>query len=342
MATYIQKPFAINGDITEIPADTTLNGAVSFQQGYTQYYELDPATDHLAQRIERSKMNYLFNTITANTKEWQEQTFPAWISDSGSGTPFGYQIGAIVKYTDGKFYQSITDNNTEPPTNNTNWQEFKPLATATFLPTIKVFNTAGSYTWTKPEGVKTIKVYVTGGGGSGGTNNLANSQSSGGGAGGTSIKIIDVTNVSEVSLTVGAGGAGNSSYEEIDGNNGGTSSFGSYCSATGGYGGFRTSPFIASARGGAGGKGIGGDLNLTGGPGQSGSYSVTNTVSAGGSGGNSFWGGGGAYTSYAGYPTNGVQGGGGAGSFYYGTHPNDEHIPNSSGGDGIIIIEEYI
>lgn len=140
MATYIQKPFAINGDITEIPTETTLNGAVSFQQGYTQYYELDPATDPLAQRIERSKMNYLFNTITANTKEWQEQTFPSWISDSGSGTPFGYQIGAIVKYTDGKFYQSLVDNNTESPTNATNWQEFKPLATTSatnvILPTL--------------------------------------------------------------------------------------------------------------------------------------------------------------------------------------------------------------
>ncbi|CUU68183.1 Uncharacterised protein [Campylobacter hyointestinalis subsp. hyointestinalis] len=142
MATYIQKPFAINGDITEIPTDTTLNGAVSFQQGYTQYYELDPATDPLAQRIERSKMNYLFNTITANTKEWQEQTFPAWISDSGNGTPFGYQIGAIVKYTDGKFYQSTVDNNTEPPTNKTNWQEFKPLITTPANVILATLNTA--------------------------------------------------------------------------------------------------------------------------------------------------------------------------------------------------------
>lgn len=142
MAKYIQKPFAINGDITEIPTETTLNGAVSFQQGYTQYYELDPATDPLAQRIERSKMNYLFNAITANTKEWQEQTFPAWISDSGSGTPFGYQIGAIVKYTDGKFYQSLTDDNTEPPTNNTNWQEFKPLITTPANVILATLNTA--------------------------------------------------------------------------------------------------------------------------------------------------------------------------------------------------------
>lgn len=142
MATYIQKPFAINGDITEIPADTTLNGAVSFQQGYTSYYELDPTTDPLAQRIERSKMNYLFNTITANTKEWQEQTFPAWISNSGSGTPFGYQIGAIVKYTDGKFYQSLVDNNTEPPTNATNWQEFKPLITTPANVILATLNTA--------------------------------------------------------------------------------------------------------------------------------------------------------------------------------------------------------
>lgn len=339
MATYIQKPFAINGDITEIPTETTLNGAVSFQQGYTQYYELDPATDPLAQRIERSKMNYLFNTITANTKEWQEQTFPTWISDSGSGTPFGYQIGAIVKYTDGKFYQSLVDNNTEPPTNKTNWQEFKPLTTTAFLPTIKVFDTAGSHTWVKPEGVKTIKVYVTGGGGSGANTDNPMSKTSGGGAGGTSIKIIDVTNVSQVSLTVGRGGSESDSFTESNGNSGGTSSFGSYCSATGGYGGFKSYNYNTyNGGGGGGGKGINGDLNLTGGPGQSGYWrnqQDAGIVGGAGIGGNSFWGGGGGYLSDTGNPTKGVQGGGGVGADKF------HKTYNSAGGDGIIVIEEY-
>lgn len=205
-----------------------------------------------------------------------------------------------------------------------------------FLPTIKVFDTAGSHTWTKPEGVKTIKVYVTGGGGSGANNANDAHKTAGGGAGGTAIKIIDVTNVSQVSLTVGRGGSSSSSFTYANGNSGGASSFGSYCSATGGYGGFRSDVPILGGRGGAGGKGIGGDLNLTGGAGQSGLWSGVNTDCSGGSGGNSFWGGGGGYTGESSYATNGVHGGGGVGAMGYGSQSH-----NSSGGDGIIVIEEY-
>lgn len=204
------------------------------------------------------------------------------------------------------------------------------------MPTIKVFDTAGSYTWTKPEGVKTIKVYVTGGGGSGANNQNDTHKTAGGGAGGTAIKIIDVTNVSEVSLTVGAGGSSSSSFTYANGNSGGTSSFGSYCSATGGYGGFRSNVPVLGGRGGAGGKGVGGDLNLTGGAGQSGFWSGVNTDSSGGSGGNSFWGGGGGYTSESGSATPGTHGGGGVGAMGY-----HSGALSSSGGDGIIVIEEY-
>ena len=72
---------------------------------------------------------------------------------------------------------------------------------------------------------------------------------------------VDVTNVSSVSVTIGNPGGG-TNYSGCGGN-GNTSSFGSYCSASGGYG--------ANCRqgraGGIGGNGSGGQLNVYGGGG---------------------------------------------------------------------------
>ena len=110
-------------------------------------------------------------------------------------------------------------------------------------------------TWNRPTGVKSIIVTVTGAGGGG--SGYAESA----GAGGTSERVIDVTNTSSVSVTVGNPGGG-SNYSGCGGN-GGTSSFGGYCSASGGYG--------ANCRqqhaGGIGGNGSGGNLNIYGGGG---------------------------------------------------------------------------
>ena len=127
-------------------------------------------------------------------------------------------------------------------------------------------------TWSRPSGVKSILVTVTGagGGGSGFTES--------GGAGGTSERVVDVTNVSSVSVTVGNPGGG-TNYSGCGGG-GNTSSFGSYCSASGGYG--------ANCRqqhaGGIGGNGSGGTLNVYGGGGNGhGSYHCYGNHTAGGS-----------------------------------------------------------
>ena len=62
-------------------------------------------------------------------------------------------------------------------------------------------------------------------------------------AGGTAIKIIDVTSISSVTVTVGMGGTATPyNYNEkvdtyFNANEGQPSSFGSHCSATGGSGG---------------------------------------------------------------------------------------------------------
>ena len=110
-------------------------------------------------------------------------------------------------------------------------------------------------TWNRPSDVKSIKVVVVGAGGGG------SGYCESGGAGGCSQRVIDVTNTSSVSVTIGNPGGG-TNYSGCGGN-GNSSSFGSFCSASGGYG--------ANCRqqhaGGIGGNGSGGNLNIYGGGG---------------------------------------------------------------------------
>ena len=110
-------------------------------------------------------------------------------------------------------------------------------------------------TWSRPSDVKSIKVVVVGAGGGG------SGYCESAGAGGMSERVLDVTNISSVSVTVGNPGGG-TNYSGCGGG-GNSSSFGSYCSASGGQG--------ANCRqqhaGGTGGNGSGGNLNVYGGGG---------------------------------------------------------------------------
>lgn len=221
----------------------------------------------------------------------------------------------------------------------------------------QVFTSSG--TWNKPTGIKTVKVYVTGGGGAGsgvGGNRLDDS-GQGGAAGGTSIKIIDVSSISAVTVTIGAGGTA-SNTEGTDGGDGGTTSFGSYASATGGQGGRSGTNNVAQC---AAGVGSNGDINLYGGhPNTSGSNlnpynNTTNHVSLlGFGGGHSFWGGpnlsawwttgGFGQTTKTGI-SNGAPGTGGSGGSGD-ANPGASNGGNCSGGGmhgkaGIVVVEEY-
>lgn len=110
----------------------------------------------------------------------------------------------------------------------------------------------GVTNWAVPAGVNKVWVRVIGGGGGAGR---YEGGGGGGGAGGIAEKLIDLTGVASVTLTVGDGGAGRTGSSG-DGSNGGTSSFGSYCSATGGAG-------ASKWYGGQGGVGSGGDINTS-------------------------------------------------------------------------------
>ena len=193
---------------------------------------------------------------------------------------------------------------------------------------VQYFTSSG--TWTKPSGIKIIRVTVLGAGGGGGkSNDYYAYGGNGGGGGGLSQKTIDVTSISSETVTIGASGAGKSSAAA--GGAGGSSSFGSHCSASGGSGG---SGYIANnSNSGTTGAGIGssGNINVRGGYGGIGSRG--SGYSIGGEGGASpMWGVdcpgglGGSSGSQATY------GSGGAGCAS-GT--------SDSGGSGLIVVEEF-
>ena len=168
---------------------------------------------------------------------------------------------------------------------------------------MQVFTSNG--TFTVPDNVTKVRVTVVGGGGGG----IVEGGGGGGGGGGTAIKTITgLVPAATVTVTVGAGGASQAS--------GGSSSFGAYCSATGGVGGL-------SVSGGAGGVGSSGDLNIQGGGGSGGGYIGSAIIN--GTGGSSSLGGGGAGDLDRSGTAGGPYGGGGSG--------------NNAGAAGVVIVE---
>ena len=118
---------------------------------------------------------------------------------------------------------------------------------------MQVFTSNG--TWNKPSGCGSIKIHVVGAGGGG------SGKCESGGAGGFSERVLDATNISSVSVTIGNPGGG-TNYSGCGGS-GNSSSFGSYATSSGGTG--------ANCRqqhaGGVGGNGSGGTHNAYGGGG---------------------------------------------------------------------------
>ena len=188
---------------------------------------------------------------------------------------------------------------------------------------------SGSGTWTKPSGCSNVLVYVTGGGG-GARINDNSYRGAGGGGGGTAIKWIDVSAVNSVSYTYGGGG--DYSRNGGRGSTGGTSSFGSYCTANGGQGGQTDNPY----QGGPGGNASGGDINLPGGGGE-----MAHGADREGGAGSSFWHKPGSSHHYANNQeeiTHGQWGSGGGYGYY---SQNDYAYNNSRGGAGCVIVYNY-
>lgn len=192
------------------------------------------------------------------------------------------------------------------------------------LLSISSYTSAGSYTWYKPSGCTKIVVRVVGGGGG------AAGYCESGGSGAYAEKTIDVTNVTSVAVTVGGGGGAVGYYAA--GGDGGTSSFGAYCSATGGYGCNRN----WSHSGGAGGTASGGDVNLYGGSGTGHGNSMSH--GAVGRGGDSHWGGAPGNNRAA---ATGKVGPGAPGTGGPGNRTNDGSAAGGTGAVGAVMVWEY-
>jgi len=176
---------------------------------------------------------------------------------------------------------------------------------------MQFFTASGVFT--VPAGVKKLIVEVIGGGGGGGA--YDNSYRSCGGGGYAKKIIVNLTPGTRIPVTVGASG--------------GTSSFGSYCSATGGQRGI-------ILRGGVPGYGIGGDINLRGSYGGMGNITkIASITMPGGNGAPGYMGLGAGAGAYYGHrdATSGADntGGGGGGSCTSGRSA-------TKGGSGLVII----
>lgn len=183
-------------------------------------------------------------------------------------------------------------------------------------------------TWYRPSNLWGDCVWISGcgGGGAGGGTNKINNYTVGGGGGSgcwCMDKIISISGIASVIVTIGLGGTG---VSQADGGNGGNTTFGSLYTLIGGYGGKYT-----------GSPGIG--MN-PGGPGIY--YSNTSVVYYSGYGGSTPWGLGGDSKREDG---NGISassntGAGGSGAYDIGAG----YKTGGNGGSGILIIawfEEY-
>jgi hypothetical protein len=199
---------------------------------------------------------------------------------------------------------------------------------------MQVFTSTGTYT--KPTGIKTIKVIATGGGGGGYSGSPTRNSGGGGGAGATCIKVIDVTSISSISVTIGAGGAGGTG-DNYNNASGGSTSFGSHCTAGGGERGFREDQKTGTL--GVGGIPTGGNINIHGGMGGTGSGGTVADEPAGsGVGGASYWGGAGTNgnNTLAAVDTT-AYGAGGSGA----DHNGSTSGAAGAGKAGIVVVEEY-
>ena len=173
-----------------------------------------------------------------------------------------------------------------------------------------------------PQGITRAKITVIGGGGAGGSH--ASLPGGGGGAGGQAVTAISyLVPGTAIPVTIGAGGVAVGGGGFGPGGNGGTSSFGTILSATGGVGG-GGAPNASAYTGGNGGAGYGGVVSYAGAFG-------TDGIPAGNRGGDG--GGPGAgrgATSAPGVAAPGFGGGGGGGA---------PGAVGANGAAGLIIVE---
>lgn len=251
MAKKFAVPFAQSGDKAAIPTGVQPDGSVSFAQGFGPDYELDKSVDPVnAKDVPRDQTNQLYFDITDAIGEIQAKGFAPWSNDINYSAK-AFALGP----TNGFLYIALQPSGPSsapknPESESAYWERFASRG-------MQVFNSAGVTSWTVPMAMQlgiikpTVQLWGGGGGGS----------YTGAGAGGYSEKIVDLTGVATVTITIGPGGI----FNNVSSNNGGTTSFGAIFSATGGTGGGTSGDTDVSRP--VGGAGVGGDINISGGSG---------------------------------------------------------------------------
>jgi hypothetical protein len=230
--------------------------------------------------------------------------------------------------------QSITEVNSSTSLGTSNSQLVTQGAVNAYAEGIKgalknIYSWTSNGTYTKSgTDVKKIKVICIGGGGG------ARGYGESGGSGGMSELVLDASGISSVAITIGGGGGGGQ-YFGFSGQ-GGTTSFGGYCSASGGYGSNQN----YQHSGGHGGVGYGGNLNIHGGGGAGHKNCHSSSHHNPGHGGQSFFGGANAGHHYTERwaQEEMAPGSGGAGSNFYG---NGSFSAGYNGSVGMVVVYEY-
>jgi len=189
-----------------------------------------------------------------------------------------------------------------------------------------IMSFASSGSFTVPSGTTQVRVRLVGGGG-GGAPGSATQAGSGGGAGGYAEGVYSLSPGQTIAVTTGVGGVGQAASAGTGGGWGTATSFGPFCSATGGNGG-ALGPNVSP--GGDGGIGSGGQVNIQGGIGSDASPA---SFGWGGCGGASFFGGGGRAATTSGDEQLGHAPGSGGGGGYGGA------CASGAGANGLVIVE---
>lgn len=310
--------WASSGDILK-PSDTKV------QQGWAP--EIPP----------RQWFNWLDNRQDQAIAHIAQHGIAVWSST------LEYQAGkSYVQGSDGLVYKALTTNTNVNPVTDVagNWAK----SNSGGLINVRVFTSSTTYTPTP--GTNFIIVEVQGGGGGGGgigAAGVGNSTAGAGGGGGGYGRRRVTSAFSGTVITVGAGG---SSSIASAGTSGGSSSFGSFLSASGGTGGsaggITSTATIPSGQAGQGGSSTSFDAQRVGGSGTVGL--IGNNFALAGQGGSSFYAPGAPYGSFTGSGssagTSSPNSSGGGGSGAVGVN-NMTGAVGGSGGSGVVIVWEY-
>jgi len=115
---YYKTPFAESGNKTEVP-NVSVSGAVGYDTGFGPDYEL-PQGSVNRKRIERDMYNGVLNGVTKNIKQWQEELYPTWIEDDGTGVAYSYPVGMVVAHA-AQNWLSLEAANQEEPGTGSKW-----------------------------------------------------------------------------------------------------------------------------------------------------------------------------------------------------------------------------